>query len=66
LTVDRQARQAALEVERNMLWNAGQFRRRFFDLNDPPKPTAKVANLGDVNLTLKARAAGLKARSSAF
>jgi hypothetical protein len=29
VTVDRQAGKRALEVERNMLWNAGQFRRQF-------------------------------------
>src|SRR5215207_7989291 len=36
-----------------MLWNAGQFRRQFFDLNDLLKPMAKIANLGDVNIPFK-------------
>jgi hypothetical protein len=45
-----------------MLWNAGQFRRQFFDLNDLPKPMTKIANLGDVNITFRPRAATLQAR----
>ena len=36
-----------------MLWNAGQFGRQFFGLNDLLKPMAKIANLGDVNITFK-------------
>lgn len=39
----------------NMLWEAGQFRRRFFDLEDLPEPMAKIAELGDVNVTFLPR-----------
>ncbi|TDD37504.1 sigma-70 family RNA polymerase sigma factor [Nonomuraea terrae] len=39
----------------NMLWEAAQFRRRFFDLNDLPEPMAKIADLGDVNVTFVPR-----------
>jgi hypothetical protein len=54
LTVDRQgAGRQALEVERNLLWNAGQFRRQFFDLNDLLKPMTKLASFSDVNTTFK-------------
>jgi hypothetical protein len=35
----------------NMLWEAGQFRRRFCDLDDLPEPMAKIADLGDVNVS---------------
>ena len=42
-------------VKWNMLWEAGQFRRRFFDLVDLPKPMAKIADLGDVNVTFVPR-----------
>jgi len=34
----------------NMLWEAAQFRRRHFDLDDLPEQMAKVADLGDVNV----------------
>jgi hypothetical protein len=39
----------------NMLWEAAQFRRRFFDLDDLPEPMAKIADLGDVNVTFVSR-----------
>ncbi|WP_075766167.1 hypothetical protein [Actinoalloteichus fjordicus] len=39
----------------NMLWEAAQFRRRFFDLDALPKPMAKIADLGDVNVTFVPR-----------
>lgn len=39
----------------NMLWEAGQFRRRFFDEAEIPKPIAKIAELGDVNVVLVPR-----------
>jgi hypothetical protein len=39
----------------NMLWEAAQFRRRFFDLDDLPEPMSKIADLGDVNVTLVPR-----------
>ncbi|MFF4597233.1 hypothetical protein [Amycolatopsis sp. NPDC001319] len=35
----------------NMLWEAAQFRRRFFDPDDLPAPMARIADLGDVNVT---------------
>jgi hypothetical protein len=39
----------------NMLWESAQFRRRFFDLDDLPEPMAKIADLGDVNVTFVPR-----------
>jgi hypothetical protein len=39
----------------NMLWEAAQFRRRFFDMDDLPKPMATIADLGDVNVTFVPR-----------
>lgn len=39
----------------NMLWEAAQFRRRFFDLDDLPEPMARIADLGDVNVTFVPR-----------
>jgi hypothetical protein len=36
----------------NMLWEAGQFRRRFFDEAEFPAPLAKIADQGDVNISL--------------
>ncbi|WP_049803326.1 hypothetical protein [Pseudonocardia dioxanivorans] len=39
----------------NMLWESAQFRRRFFDMDDLPKPMAKIADLGDVNVTFVPR-----------
>jgi hypothetical protein len=32
---------------------AGQFRRRYFDLHDLPEPMAKIADLGDVMSTFQ-------------
>ncbi|WP_121181617.1 sigma-70 family RNA polymerase sigma factor [Nocardiopsis sp. Huas11] len=39
----------------NMLWEAGQFRRRFFSGDDLPEPIAKIADLGDINTILVPR-----------
>lgn len=39
----------------NMLWESAQFRRRFFDFDDMPEPMAKIADLGDVNVTFVPR-----------
>ena len=39
----------------NMLWEAGQFRRRFFDEEAMPAPIAKLADLGDINTILVPR-----------
>jgi hypothetical protein len=39
----------------NMLWEAAQFRRRFFDEEELPAPMAELADLGDVNLTFVPR-----------
>jgi len=39
----------------NMLWEAAQFRRRFFDLDELPRPMAEIAELGDVNVTFVPR-----------
>lgn len=35
----------------NMLWEAGQFRRRFFEDDELPDPMAAIADLGDINVT---------------
>lgn len=39
----------------NMLWEAGQFRRRFFEQDELPEPMASIADLGDVNVTFVPR-----------
>lgn len=39
----------------NMLWEAGQFRRRFFDEEELPKTLATIADQGDVNISLVPR-----------
>lgn len=39
----------------NMLWEAAQFRRRFFDVDQMPKPMAEIAELGDVNVVFVPR-----------
>lgn len=39
----------------NMLWEAGQFRRRFFSEDEMPEAIAKLADLGDVNTILVPR-----------
>lgn len=41
----------------NMLWEAGQFRRRFFDENTMPPQIAKIADLGDINTIFVPRTA---------
>lgn len=39
----------------NLLWEAGQFRRRFFDEEDLPEPIARIADMGDINAILVPR-----------
>ncbi|WP_210435275.1 hypothetical protein [Saccharopolyspora sp. ASAGF58] len=39
----------------NMLWEAAQFRRRFFDSDDLSESMAKIADLGDVNVVFVPR-----------
>lgn len=39
----------------NMLWEAAQYRRRFFDLDELPPQMAKVADIGDVNVVFVPR-----------
>lgn len=46
---------AAVVGRWNMLWEAGQFRRRFFDEDEMPAPIAKLADLGDINTILVPR-----------
>lgn len=41
--------------EWNMLWESAQFRRRFFATDELPEPVAKIAELGDVNVTFVPR-----------
>jgi hypothetical protein len=39
----------------NLLWEAAQYRRRFFDVDELPTPIAQIAELGDVNVTFVPR-----------
>lgn len=39
----------------NLLWEAGQFRRRFFDEDELPEPLRRIADRGDVNVSLVPR-----------
>ena len=39
----------------NMLWEAAQYRRRFFDLDELPPQMAKIADLGDINVVFLPR-----------
>lgn len=39
----------------NMLWEAGRFRRRFFDEDELPDQIARIASLGDINTILVPR-----------
>jgi hypothetical protein len=39
----------------NTLWEAAQFRRRFFNADELPEPMARIADLGDVNAILVPR-----------
>lgn len=39
----------------NLLWEAAQFRRRFFDEKDLLEPIARIADLGDINTILVPR-----------
>ncbi len=60
--------ETALAVSRwNMLWEAGQFRRRCVDQDDLPPALAKIADHGDVNINLVPRSTTfcLARRSSA-
>lgn len=47
---------AAVAVSKwNTLWEAGQFRRRFFDEDELPETMAEIADLGDINVTFVPR-----------
>lgn len=48
-------RLAVTVTQWNMLWEAAQYRRRFFDTDDLPAPMADVAELGDVNVVFVPR-----------
>jgi hypothetical protein len=48
-----------------MLWNACQFRRQFFDLNDLLKPMARLDNLLRHEHHFQARAAALQGHRTA-
>lgn len=39
----------------NMLWEAAQFRRRFFNDEELPRPIARIAEMGDINAILVPR-----------
>ena len=41
----------------NMLWEAGQFRRRLFDADELPGPLVKIADLADVTVIVVPRQA---------
>jgi hypothetical protein len=42
-------------TEWNLLWEAAQFRRRFFDEDDLPAPLARIADAGDINVVFVPR-----------
>lgn len=46
---------AAAVGQWNLLWEAAQFRRRFFDMDKLPGPMAAIADLGDLNVTFVPR-----------
>ncbi|KQY55665.1 hypothetical protein ASD11_14210 [Aeromicrobium sp. Root495] len=54
---DRDLQVVAEVAQWNMLWEAGQFRRRFFDQDDLPEPIASIADMGDINTILVPRTA---------
>lgn len=39
----------------NMVWESAQFRRRYFDMDELPKPLQRIADLGDVNVSFVPR-----------
>jgi hypothetical protein len=39
----------------NMVWESAQIRRRYFDMDNLPKPMQRIADLGDVNVSFVAR-----------
>lgn len=41
-----------LSASGKVLWEAGQFRRRFFDEDELPAELARIADLGDVNVAI--------------
>ncbi|MGW5515358.1 sigma-70 family RNA polymerase sigma factor [Nocardia africana] len=51
----RDPKPAVLLSQWNMAWESAQFRRRYFDLDDLPPKMAKIAELGDVNVTFVPR-----------
>lgn len=55
LLLDQRANLGVAVARWNLLWEAGQLRRRFFDRDDLPEPLAALSDLGDVNLTLVPR-----------
>ncbi|WP_156415596.1 sigma-70 family RNA polymerase sigma factor [Terrabacter sp. Soil811] len=50
--VDDSLETAGVVARWNMLWEAGQFRRRFFDRDELPPALARLADLGDVNIAV--------------
>jgi hypothetical protein len=46
---------AVAVAEWNMLWEAAQYRRRFFDLGELPAQMARIADLDDVNVVFVPR-----------
>lgn len=58
IEMDHSDLEMAVQVARwNMLWEAGQFRRRFFDEERMPTQIAKIAELGDINTIMVPRTA---------
>lgn len=53
--LDDSLEMAAVVGEWNLQWESAQFRRRFFDEDDLPQPLSRIAELGDVNISLVPR-----------
>lgn len=58
LRLDLRDAKSTVEVSQwNILWEAAQFRRRYFDEDDLSAPLRKIAELGDVNVSIVPRTA---------
>ena len=53
--LDDSLKMAAVMGQWNLQWVSAQFRRRFFDEDDLPRPLWRIVELGDVNITLVPR-----------
>ena len=50
IRMDESIRRSVAVAEWNRLWEAAQFRRRFFDEEELPPDLAKIADRGDINI----------------